>query len=144
MRRGFPLARIILRTVQRITLTIGSQCARTCFSREEQVGIGTDNRKMHEFPIESMRFTKARAHVELCRRGESGCHQVGQRGILLRSPLPWAARAAHANPGWAAAKPSQKTRKTNVFIMMSHHNKSVCFIRFSVISMFHLCAKRTE
>ena len=103
---------------QSIALTIGSQCARTWFSREEQVGIGTDNRKMHEFPIESMRFTKARAHVELCRLGESGCHQVGQRGILLRSTLPWATRAAHAIPGWAAAKPSQNIRKTKVLNVM--------------------------
>ena len=64
--------------------------------------------------------------------------------MLLRSPLPRTAGAAHANPGIAAAKPFKTIRKTKVFTMTAGHSKSVCFIRVSVISQFNRCAEMTE
>ena len=39
-------------------------------------------------------------------------------------------------------KTLKNIRKTKVFSVIENHTKSVCFIRVSVISQFHWCAKR--
>ena len=142
LRRRGPLAQNASESAQGNASTVGSQCAHTWLSREVQVGVGRDSRKMHIFPIELKLFTKASLHVEPRHRRGSGRARGGRGGMLLRSWLPRAAGAAHANPGRAAGKPSKNIRKTKVFSVIENHTKSVCFKRVSVISQFHWCAKR--
>ena len=110
-----PLAQDASEAAQGSASTVGSQCAHTWFSREVQAGIGRDSRKMHGFPIELMLFTTAFQQVELRYRHGSGRPRGGRGGMLLRSWLPRAAGAAHANPGRAAGNPSKNIRKTKVF-----------------------------